>query len=533
MSAASETCLMKHSILPNNAGFPQMTQTALHFSPFKTASRLSVVAALASATLLAAVSAQAQTAQGITVTSPDMAGGANVPDTFSKRVQIGVGKSMIVELPQDASEIFVANPSVVNAVVRSARKIYLVAAANGQTSIFAMNKAGKQIAIVQVSVGRDIDELRNLIKAAMPHTNIDVRTISDTIILSGTVDSALEAQKAEDIASAFVGYSAVGGGSSNSGSGSSISFGSPQIVQGKLINSIVIRGKDQVMLKVTIAEVQRLAVKQLGVDTRGNWGTWGSSNMASTVQSSTYSADIYKAIGIATNGTQGNLAATLMAFERNGVGHILAEPNVTAISGESAQFTAGGEVPVYSNETAATSTTGASVLYAYKPYGITLNFTPVVLSEGRIQLHLATEVTEVDSVGGTGAVSRRMPSFTTRRHTTTLELPSGGSIVSAGLIQQHSTATIDGTPGLTSLPVLGTLFRSREYQRNETELMIVVTPYITKTLRPEEISKPDDGFADASDPQGVFLGRVNRIYSTSQNPQLMKNFKGHVGFITD
>ena len=371
----------------------------------------------------------------------------------------------------------------------------------------------------------------------MPGTNIEAHTVADTIILSGTVDSALEAQKAADIAQAFVGYSAVGGSTSSSGSGSSVNFGSTTVVQGKLINSIVIRGRDQVMLKVTIAEVQRLAVKQLGINTQGNWGSFSSGSAASALGGSNVSGDYYKAIGLATSGTQGSLSAILQAFERNGVGHVLAEPNVTAISGESAKFTAGGEIPVYASESGCTNSTtqssACSVNYSYKSYGITLNFTPVVLSEGRIQLHLATEVTEVDSLGGTGATSRFMPGFTTRRHETTLELPSGGSVVSAGLIQQHSTATIDGMPGLTNLPVLGSLFRSRAYQKNETELMIVVTPYITKTLRPEEVTRPDDGFADASDTQGVFLGRVNRIYSTSNNPQLLKNFKGRVGFITD
>ena len=461
-----------------------------------------------------------------------------VPSAGAARqsLQMGVGKSIIVDLPQDASEIFVGNPSVVNAVVRSARKIYLVAAANGQTSIFAMNKEGKQIAVIEVSVGRDINELRALLKAAMPSSNIEARTVADTIILTGTVDSALEAQKAADIATAFVGYTAVGN-SSTSGGGNSVNFGSTQVIQGKLINSIVVRGRDQVMLKVTIAEVQRLAVKQLGINTQGNWGSYGTSGITSALGTSNLSGDYYKALGLSTSGTQGSLSAILQAFERNGVGHILAEPNVTAISGESAKFTAGGEIPVYSTETgctaAASQTSSCVVSYTYKSYGITLNFTPVVLSEGRIQLHLATEVTEVDSLGGTGATSRFMPGFSTRRHETTLELPSGGSIVSAGLIQQHSTATIDGVPGLTNLPVLGSLFRSRAYQKSETELMIVVTPYITKTLRPEEITRPDDGFADASDTQGMFLGRVNRIYSSSGNPQMLKNFKGHVGFITD
>jgi pilus assembly protein CpaC len=168
-----------------------------------------------------------------------------------------------------------------------------------------------------------------------------------------------------------------------------------------------------------------------------------------------------------------------------------------------------------------------------QPYGVTLNFTPVVLAEGRILLRVATEVSEIDPTNTVSFQTLSVSGFRTRKNETTVELPSGASIASAGLIQTISRQTINGLPGLMNLPILGTLFRSRDYQRLETELLIVVTPYIAKPVKPSELSRPTDNLADATDAQAVLLGRVNKIYSTANNPELIQNFKGKFGFIAD
>ena len=225
----------------------------------------------------------------------------------------------------------------------------------------------------------------------------------------------------------------------------------------------------------------------------------------------------------------------MTAFERDGVARVLAEPTVTAVSGESAKFTAGGQIPTPQNETCPPPGTAGfcTVGVTYMNYGVTLNFTPVVLSEGRILLRVATEVTEVDPQQTFQFQNINVPGFRTRKNETSVELPSGGSIVSAGLIQVQSQQVMNGLPGLMNLPILGQLFRSRDYQRNETELMIIVTPYIAKPVTPSAVALPTDGFADASDPQAALLGRVNRIYATPDNPDVIKNFKGRVGFIDD
>lgn len=458
---------------------------------------------------------------------------------IAHHLTIAAGRSVIVDLPRAASEVFVSDPTIANAVVRSSRKLYIIASASGETSIFAMDKDGRKIAVLDVTVGRDMNELRRILNTAIPGNDIHVQTVKDTVILTGSVASAVEAQKAADIAQAFVGYSVVGGGGSSGGTSSTnISLGTPQIVNGSLINSLVIRGKEQVMLRVTVAEVQRNVIKQLGISQDGSWG--GSSfsfqntpTMATQPSTSVIAKIVGGAAGAQLAGNAGSLLADVQAFERNGVARILAEPTVTAISGESATFMAGGTIPVTSQSSINPQTGVCTVSTTLTPYGVTLNFTPTVLSGGRISLHLATEVTEIDGMNALQSACSNSVGFRTRKNETTVELPSGGSIMSAGLIQQTSQQVIAGVPGLMNLPILGTLFRSRDYQRQETELVVIVTPYIAKTLRPDQIARPDDGFADASDPESMFLGRVNRIYSTTQDPQAMQSFKGNVGFIQD
>ena len=471
--------------------------------------------------------------------APNVLRVANLGGT--ERVTIPVGRSIIVDLPADAAEIFVGKPEVANAVVRSPRRLYVMALAKGPTTIFAMDKDGRQIAILSINVtDRDIGALTGILKTVLPDNDIRVQAVDDTVILTGTVASAVDAQRAFDIASAFTGYTAIGtggGGGGGGGGGSvSVSAGTPQVVQGRIINSLVIRGLDQVTLKVSIVEIRRDVVKQLGVNLTNSWSSIATGGAASSITSA-FSGSGSTTTGI-FSGQKNSLTATLQAFESNGVAHTLAEPNVTAISGETAKFLVGGTIPILQSSTVAATTLGFGLPtcnYVQQQYGVTLNFTPTVLSGGRISLHVSTAVTEPDPSVGTPAANTcgSIPGFRQRQNETTVELPSGGSIVSAGLVQQTSQQTISGTPGLFNLPILGALFRSRQYQRNETELMIVVTPYISKTLRPDQISKPDDGFTDSSDPQSVLLGRMNRIYSTADNPELARSYRGHVGFIND
>jgi pilus assembly protein CpaC len=457
----------------------------------------------------AAVHAQSSHASRAPLSSGQLASNPSM-----QRINIGVGKSVIVELPRDAAEIFVGNPKVANAIVRTPRKLYVIAAANGQTTIFAMDSAGQTISTVEINIGRDVGELSRILRTALPDSEVIPRTVEDTIILTGSVASAGDAQKALDIAAGFL----------NSGNAE----GATAAVNGKVINSLTVRGRDQVMLKVTISEVQRNVVKQLGVTVGSVSGAWGALKMQNAM------SQVNNALQLGT--PTSNISATINAFERYGVARILAEPTVTAISGESAKFMVGGEVPVPSGQTCTTGENGQQTCQpggvTFKPYGISLNFSPVVLHEGRILLRIATEVTEVDSTQAVSVAGTKIQAFRTRKNETSVELPSGGSIVSAGLLQMNSRSAIEGLPGLINIPVLGSLFRSREYQREETELLIIVTPYIAKSTNAASLSRPDDGFADATDPQAWFLGRVNKLYSSPGNGSGGR-VQGRYGFILD
>ena len=217
----------------------------------------------------------------------------------------------------------------------------------------------------------------------------------------------------------------------------------------------------------------------------------------------------------------------------------LAEPNLTAISGESANFLAGGEFPVPAGYQLRSATTRICQLaIQFKKFGVGLNFTPVVLSEGRISLKVMTEVSELSNENAIHArvrapSSQTIPSIKTRRAETTLEIPSGGALAMAGMIQEQTKHSISGLPGLMQLPVLGTLFKSRDYVNRQTELMVIVTPYIARAVAQKDLSRPDDGFADPSDPAAILLGRLNKIYGAPGNGAPASGYHGKYGFILD
>ena len=455
--------------------------------------------------------------------------------SYSQRLTLGVGRAIIVDLPGEASEIIVGDPKVANAVVRSTRKIYVMGVSTGQTTIIALDKSGNQIANLEMNVGRDLSELSKLLQAALPKSNIQVRQINYSLILSGEVDSAGDAALAIDVAKAFASSTSGGAGAGGGGTGGA----SAAAADGNVVSTITIRGRDQVMVKVTIAEVQRNILKQLGVSSstggadtllKTTWATFTQQNPL-TLNGNLTSGGLTIPIG-------GAGALNIQAYERYGVSRILAEPTVTAVSGENAKFTAGGEIPVPQSSTCTPTVVPGvqptcTVGVAFKQYGVTLNMTPVVLSGGRILLRLASEVTEIDPTQTVQIASIAVPGFRTRKNETTVELPSGGTLATAGLITNNSRQAINGLPGLINLPILGALFRSRDFQRQETELLIMVTPYLARPSGPKEITRPDDGFSESSDPQAWLLGRVNRLYSTRSNPEAVQNLRGRFGFISD
>jgi pilus assembly protein CpaC len=431
-------------------------------------------------------------------------------------LSLGVGKSIVIDLPRDIKDVLVADPKIANAVVRSPQRAYIIGAAVGQTNIVFFDSAGQQIAAYDIAVKRDLNGARAALKQIMPNSEIQIDGLGDSVILTGTAATSIEAQQAGDLAARLAGG-----------------------VE-KVVNSITVRGRDQVMLKVTVAEVQRSIIKQLGIDLSGqfNYGTavvnFNNSNPFTATGQPLVSGN-----AITTSfGSTPSVKATLRAMESAGVTRTLAEPNLTAISGESATFISGGEFPISTGVTCQTTAAGSvgqcAPSIAFKKFGISLNFTPVVLTEGRISLRVMTEVSEVSNDNSINVTGVQVPSIKTRRAETTLEIPSGGSMAMAGLIQDQTKSAINGLPGLSQLPVLGALFRSRDFQDNKTELMVIVTPYIVRAVAQKDLSRPDDGFASASDPQTDLLGSINRIYGVpGRTDPAAKSYRGTYGFITD
>jgi pilus assembly protein CpaC len=432
-------------------------------------------------------------------------------------LSLGVGKSIVIDLPRDIKDVLVADPKIANAVVRSAQRAYIIGAAVGQTNIVFFDSAGQQIAAYDIAVKRDLNGIRAALKQTLPNSDIQIDGLGDGVILTGTAANPIDAQQAGDLAARLAGGA------------------------DKVVNSIIVRGRDQVMLKVTVAEVARSIIKQLGIDLSANL-TYGTTvvNFNNINPFTVNNAPLVPGNALSTTfGGAPTVQATLRAMESAGVVRTLAEPNLTAISGESATFISGGEFPIPTGVTCQTTTAGAIgqcvQTVSFKKFGISLNFTPVVLTEGRISLRVMTEVSEISNEnalnGGSGGTT--IPSIKTRRAETTLEIPSGGSMAMAGLIQDQTKQAINGLPGLSQLPVLGTLFRSRDYINNQTELMVLVTPYVVRAVAQKDLSRPDDGFASASDPQTELLGTINRIYGVPGRVEPARNYRGAYGFITD
>ena len=439
----------------------------------------------------------------------------------ARPLTIGIGKSIVIDLPRDIKDVLVADPKIANAVVRSTQRAYIIGASVGQTNIVFFDSAGQQIAAYDIAVTRDLNGLRAALKQALPNSDIRIEGLGDGVVLSGTAANAIEAQQANDLAARLAGS------------------------VDKVTNSIAVRGRDQVMLKVTVAEVARNIVKQMGIDLTANM-TYGTAvvNFSNANPFNAYGRPLVStnAVSSSFGGVTPSVTATLRAMETAGVVRTLAEPNLTAISGESATFLAGGEFPIPGGYACDPTTHVCTTQIQFKKFGISLNFTPVVLTEGRISLRVMTEVSEISndnsitlsqSVTATSVNSLTIPSIRTRRAETTLEIPSGGSMAMAGLIQEQTKQAISGFPGLSQLPVLGSLFRSRDYVNSQTELMVLVTPYIVRAVAVKDLSRPDDGFASASDPQSDLLGTINRIYGVPGRTEPARNYRGTYGFITD
>jgi pilus assembly protein CpaC len=447
-------------------------------------------------------------------------------DQSSRFVPLGIGKSVVIDLPRDIKDVLVADPTIANAVVRSARRAYLIGVKVGQTNMFFFDAEGRQIAGFDIAVKRDLGGLQAILKQALPGEDIRVEAVGDGIMLTGSVATPAQAQQAYDLANRIAASGGAGG----------FSFGGGG--DAKVINNIIVRGRDQVMIKVTVAEVQRDVIKQLGVDLSGSFST--GTAVVNFNQTNPFSAFGQSLSGSSVAASIRNVTATLKAMERAGVVRTLAEPNVTVVSGETGLFVAGGEFPIPAGLSCDTTRSPplCQQQIDFKKFGVSLSFTPVVLGEGRISLKVGTEVSDLSSENAitiTPAQGQNLtiPSIRARRAETVVEIPSGGSLAMAGMIQEQTKQQINGFPGLQQLPILGALFKSRDYINKQTELMILATPYVVRAVAQKDLSRPDDGFADAPDSSTVLLSRLNKIYGIPDKVEPKQVWRGNVGFIID
>ncbi|MEN9873566.1 MAG: hypothetical protein RL186_463 [Pseudomonadota bacterium] len=464
-------------------------------------------------------------------------GGAPVEVTQGQapvqRLLLAQGKSAIIDLPVEARDVVVSDPAVTDAVMRSSRRGYLLGLKNGETNVYFLDAQGRQILSLEVRVARDTSELDSLIQRMVPEARVQAEAVGDSIILTGDVPNAGISDRVIQIAQTYAGGA------------------------DKLVNLMGVRTGDQVQLRVRIVEMQRSVIKQLGVNLTA-------SNILNQLLPKDWAFSLATANGFSANGSflggtqadtnwidtklvngtrtvQNRVDTNFQILERVGLARTLAEPTLSAISGKSAKFLAGGEVPV------PVATEDNKITIQFKPFGVGLNFTPTVIGPDRISLTVSTEVSEVstansyrqpdfivrDAAGTIINVIRGLaiPGFSTRRAETTLELPSGRSMVMAGLIQQTTRQSIEGVPGLLTLPVLGNLFRSRDFQSNDTELVIIITPFIVNSAATQDLQTPADGFETASDAESLILSRFNRVVRPNSSRMPAGRYRAPVGHV--
>ncbi|MYZ48673.1 type II and III secretion system protein family protein [Propylenella binzhouense] len=431
----------------------------------------------------------------------------------SRAVRLGINKSMVIELPRPAGDVLVSNPAIADAVLRTSQRLYLIGVKLGQANIFLFDNTGAQIASFDVYVEADLGALNRLLSEAITDGWVKAEAMNGNIVLRGEVASASSSSRAQEITVGMLQGQSLGTNEGATGD---------QTVEKKVVNLLTITGVEQVSLKVTIAEVQRSVVKQLGIDTQAFLAKGNIAFGLANSQTGSFDSQVGQAALGWANGDN-SVTATVKALEETNLIKTLAEPTLTAVSGETASFLAGGEFPFV---TGIDQDTGI-VTVDFKPFGVQLAFTPVVLSAGRISLKVRTEVSEIDSVAASGA-----PTLSSRRAETTVELPSGGAFVIGGLIQESTRRAVSGLPVIQKIPVLGALFSSKDFQRDETELVMIVTPYLVKPTSPSKLARPSDGLVYANDAEAIFLGQINKIYGSVKN-QRPAAYHGQLGFAFD
>ncbi|WP_260583315.1 type II and III secretion system protein family protein [Sphingopyxis sp. PET50] len=441
------------------------------------------------------------------VTAPAQQVLAQAVQNASSSIDLSVGRGRLVSLPAAMTDVFVADDQVADVQVRSSRQLYIFGKKPGETSIYATDASGRVVYSTVARVGNNIETIDQMLSLAMPEATINANTMNGFVLLTGTVQSPDDAAEAERLVQAFVGD------------------------QTKVLSRLRTATPLQVNLQVRIAEVNRSLVKEISGNllTRDTDGPMGNGFLGGVFGGRTAGTITTDSNGNTTynittpSGTRSlagagrlfglDLIASLDAGERSGMVATLAQPNLTAISGETADFLAGGEFPIPIPGNFAGTT------IEYRKYGVSLAYTPTVLSNGRISLRVRPEVSELSTEGAIEMQGFQIPALTIRRAETTVELGSGESFMIAGLMNNRSIGAIDKMPGLGDVPILGTLFKSDSFRRGETELVIVVTPYLVQPVSANDIKLPTDAYRDANDLQRLLLNQTSNGVTGGDRPK--------------
>lgn len=432
-----------------------------------------------------------------------------------RNITLPRGSSFNVNLPADVRDIVVTNPEVANAMLHTHRRVTLVGLAAGDTDAVFVDGSGRVILTLKVRVESDMAGLQDALSRMLPSSNVRAEAVNDNIVLSGMAANLGDIERASLLARAHAGDPA------------------------KVINMMAVEGNDQVTIRVRVVEVQRNVIKQLGFNAQALLnGLDRTQYFVNTGLGFAVNSGIQGGIGASVvrqpgSGTLTEGSLDLRAFERVGLARTLAEPNLTSVNGEAASFLAGGEFPIPKNRDR-----DGQITVEYKPYGVGLAFRPVVLSEGRINMQVKVEVSELNpqaglTIGAGTPSAITLPGLTVRRSETTIEIPSGGSMMIAGLLQESTRQAVDAVPGMTNLPVLGQLFRSRDYLMGETELVVIVEPFITNATAPSRMQTPNDGLLIPTDAQAIFFGQLNQVYGSPASSASGQRWNGPVGYVIE
>lgn len=461
------------------------------------ASGLCVAAVLALSFTMGTVVTSAVAQEAHVVISPAAYGA-------TRMLEVEINKTVLLDLPAGAAEVIVSQPSTAAAIMRTRTRAIIQGVASGDTNIFFLDDNGRTIAVLDVKVLEEPSQVGNALELALariiPGSNIRVESVTlgeiNRVVLTGDVMSGEDRERAFAVATQFA------GGAEN------------------VANILDVSGSQQVMLQVTVSEVKRSVAKQFGINLSAMFNV-GTTNLLDLVNVIT-DADSPHGVDASfdVNGTR--VTSAIRALEERGALRVLAQPTLTAISGQEATFLAGGEMPyvTYDPEGEDGRLTRA---VEFKPYGVELAFTPVVKSNGTIGLTVKTAVSEPQAD----------MSITKREASTSVELPSGTTLSIGGLLEERSSTDIDQLPWLGDIPILGALFRSRDYRTDQTELVILVTPYLVAPSPANSIEVPTDRSIAASDAEGIFLGRLEKMYGVGQTGEMRGSFSGSVGFVLD